>query len=182
MLQRRSVLKISGWRHLALTLVGSTLFCVYSRSWKDPTRLIYDVPASLAVFSFVARLVLEGVTTGITWRWASCLALLVAMTSVVTGREFLGWPISGHLSCVLAVALAQAGDPRLSVLERLLYWLPLPIIVAVRWSVFDQGQHGQSYAAVVFGLTGGLAVLLVTRISLTRSRPRAGMDPIHRLP
>jgi hypothetical protein len=151
------------WQFI-LACVGCAAFCVYSRSWKDWAHLVYDIPASLLVFAFIAQLVLEARHVGSVY-WLARFALLVAMTVVCAGRDFLHWPISGHLSCVLAVALVQAWDGRLSLAERLLYWLPLPIVLVIRWSVFDQGQHGQTYTALIFAVATGLAVAAASTTS-----------------
>ena len=145
-----------------LAAIGAAAFCVYSRSWKDWAHLVYDIPASLMVFSFVAQLVLESRHAGNAY-WLARLALVAAMTVVCAGRDFLHWPISGHLSCVLAVALVQSADARLVPAERWLYWIPVPIVLCIRWWLFDQGQHGQTYSAVAFGVTSALTVVLVSR-------------------
>ena len=44
-----------------LGAVGMVAFCIFSRSWQDVSHLIYDIPASFAVFSFVAQLLLEAI-------------------------------------------------------------------------------------------------------------------------
>jgi hypothetical protein len=166
---------------LLLGVVGLIAFCVYSRSWQDLPHLIYDIPAALAVYSFVAQVVVEWVARGMNVRVAARLALIAAMTVVCVGRDFLHWPISGHLSCVLAVALVQAADDRLSRLERLLYWIPLPIVLVIRWTLFDRGEHWQTYNAVLFAVAAAAPVALVMRRQLTapsrtqaqsRRRPR----------
>lgn len=151
---------------LVLGLIGATAFCIYSRSWKDAPHLIYDIPAGLVVYVFVAQLLLEVVYGGWTWYWGARLALLVAMAVVTTGREFQGWTISGHLSCVLAVALVQAADPRLAVAERIVYWLPLPIVLYIRWYIFDLGAHWQTYNAVLFAVLGAAPVMVMARMIL----------------
>ena len=153
-------------RHLLcqfiLAAVGATAFCIYSRSWKDWTHLIYDLPASLMVFWFVGHLVLEARHFAHA-DWLARLALLLAMTVVTVGREFLQWPISGHLSCVLAVALVQSADPRLFLAERWLVWLPVPIVIVIRWWLFDQGQHEQTYYALLFAVASAVPVVIVTQ-------------------
>lgn len=151
------------WQFL-LACAGSAAFCVYSRSWKDWAHLVYDIPASLLVFWFIAQLALEAQRAGSAY-WLARFALLAAMTVVCTGRDFLHWPISGHLSCVLAVAIVQFWDVRLPPGERLLYWLPLPIVLAIRWWVFDQGQHGQTYRALLFAVVTAVPVVLVAQRS-----------------
>jgi len=152
---------------LGLALVGVVAFCLYSRSWKDLPHLVYDVPASLAVFAFVAQLVLEARSPG-HWFWMGRAGLLVAMTVVTVGREFRSWPISGHLSCVLAVAIVQLADPRLHPGERLLYWIPLPVVLGIRWWLFDRGAHGQTYNAMLFAVAGAVPVVLIARLLVAR--------------
>jgi hypothetical protein len=151
------------WQFL-LACIGAAAFCVYSRSWKDWTHLVYDLPASLLVFAFIAQLALEARHAGSAY-WLARFAMLVAMTLVCTGRDFLHWPISGHLSCVLAVAIVQFWDVRLPLGERLLYWLPLPMVLGIRWFVFDQGQHGQTYRALLFAVLAAAPAVFVAQRS-----------------
>jgi hypothetical protein len=146
---------------LALTALGMVAFCLFARSWRDVPHLLYDIPASLAVFGFVAQLLLERFKDGPRRYWLARLGMLVAMTIVTVGREFGHWNISGHLSCVLAVALVQSTDRRLSVAERFCYWIPLPIVLFIRWFLFDQGNHWQTYNAVIFALLAPLPAMLI---------------------
>jgi len=150
---------------LALGAVGMVAFCVFARCWRDTAHVIYDVPASFAVFSFIAQLLLEGIRDRRTWFWTARFGLLVAMTVVCFGRHFFGWDISGHLSCVLAVALVQTADRRLPVAERAAYWAPLPLVLAIRWFLFDEGDHGQTYHAVLFALIAVLPAIGLARTS-----------------
>jgi len=149
---------------LGLALLGCAAFCVYARSWRDAAHGVYDVPASFATFAFVAQLVLEAARERPAAHWVGRVLLLAAMTAVVTGREFGGWNISGHLSCVLAIALAQAADPRLPMFERALYWVPLPIVLYVRWYCFDQGNHAQTYNALIFAAAAAAPVMALARL------------------
>jgi len=143
-------------------------FVAYSRSWKDWPHLVYDVPASFAVFAFVAQLLLELVKEGATGYWAVRLALLGAITVATCGREFLGWRLSGHLTCILAVALVQATDPRLPLSERSLYWIPLPIVLLIRWYRFDGNDHWQTYHALLVGTCVAIPVMLAARLAAPR--------------
>lgn len=144
----------------ALALVGMLAFVVYARSWKDATHLVYDVPASFAVFAFIAQLLLEWTKDAATLYWTARMGLLVVITVATVGREFLNWNISGHLTCVLAVALVQAVDPRLSFNERVLYLVPLPIVLAIRWWEFDGEDHWQTYNALIVGGSAAFLVML----------------------
>ena len=153
---------------LVLAAVGVVAFCLYARSWKDLPHLIYDVVAGAAVFSFIAQLLLEVIKDGGSWFWAGRFVLLAAMTIVTTGREFLHWGISGHLSCALAVALVQTADFRLAPTERALYWIPIPVVLLIRWYLFDRGYHWQTYNAVIFAIAGAVPIVLLARHGLTR--------------
>jgi hypothetical protein len=147
---------------LALALAGVTVFCVYSRSWQDFAHTVYDTAASLAVFSFIAQLVLEPPRWADGY-WRARFLLLAAMTTVTTGREFLHWPVSGHLSCALAVALVQGWNRRLPRWERWCYWLPIPLLLAMRWWLFDQGLHAQTGWAVLFAVASASFVIATGR-------------------
>jgi len=151
---------------LGLAFLGTLSYCIYARSWRDMIHLVYDIPANVAVFAFIAQVVLECIADGPGWHCGTRFALIVGMTVVCAGRDFAGWGISGHLSCVLAVALVQMADSRLPVGERLLYWIPLPIVLAVRWWGFDEGQHWQTYHAVVFGVLAAAPVIAIARLAL----------------
>lgn len=153
---------------LALAVVGSAAFVAYARSWKDLPHLVYDIPASFAVFAFIAQLLLESAKDGAGWYWAVRFAGLGAITLATVGREFLGWPLSGHLTCVLAVALIQAADPRLVPTERMLYWTPLPIVLLLRWYRFDGDDHGQTYYALLVGVGAAVPAVLAARFGLAR--------------
>jgi hypothetical protein len=156
------------WLQIALAIVGTTAYCCYARSWRSATHLLYDIPANLAVFSFIAQVLLEFIQQDLNRTTCSRLALLAAMTVVSAGRDFCKWNISGHLSCVLAVALVQTADPRLTAAHKLFYWLPLPIVLGIRWWIFDQGNHDQTYHALIFAVAAGLPVALVTAMTACR--------------
>jgi hypothetical protein len=156
---------------LALAVVGMVAFCLFARSWRDVPHLIYDIPASLAVFAFVAQLLLEWLKDGPHRYWWARFGMLAAMTIVTVGREFGHWNISGHLSCVFAVALVQSTDRRLSLAERICYWIPLPIVLVIRWFLFDQGNHWQTCNAVIFALLAPLPAMFIARAGRTADAP-----------
>ena len=52
------------------------------------------MPAGIAVFSFVAQLLIEDLEDGSALRIARVLVLAV-MTAVTVGRQYAGWMISG---------------------------------------------------------------------------------------
>jgi hypothetical protein len=144
---------------VALAFLGTVVYCIYGRSWKDAAHLVYDIPANLAVFAFIAQLLIESGRSRPDWCCGARLLLVAGMTAVCVGRQYFDWNISGHLSCVLAVAIVQTADPRLMTAERLLYWIPLLIVLIIRWWLFDKGQHWQTYNAIMFAvLSAGLIV------------------------
>lgn len=152
---------------LGLAALGMGAFVLYSRSWMDWQHLVYDIPAGLAVFAFVAQLILEAGKDGASAQLGVRFALLAVVTVATVGREFLHWPISGHLTCVLAVALVQLADPRLPLPERVLYGVPLPIVLLLRWTRFDEGDHAQTYYALLVGCLAAVPSILVARFRLS---------------
>jgi len=160
----------------ALACLGAAAFFIYARSWRDAAHLVYDVPASLATFSFIAQLVLEAAQRSFGWFWAGRAAVVVVLTVVTTGRQYGGWSVSGHLTCVLAIALIQSADARLPAWERLLYWVPVPIVLAVRWVDFDHGQHAPTYAAIAVGLSCALLAVLAGRLGGEAGARRRAQD------
>lgn len=153
---------------LTLALIGMAAFVTYSRSWKDLPHLVYDIPASFVVFAFIAQLFLELPKGSAGWYWTLRFALLVAITVATVGREFLDWNLSGHLTCILAVALVQTTDPRIALTERIPYWIPLPIVLLIRWYEFDGDNHWQTYNALIVASALAVPVMLAARIGLTR--------------
>ena len=141
--------------------MGSTAFCVYSRSWQDYYHIVYDLAAGVAVFSFIAQIVVEGIDDRPGPLWWLRAALLVPVSLIPAARVFLHWPISGHVTDVLLVAGLQAVDRRLKVWLRGLYWVPVAIAVWLRWFHFDRGGHREtSLAAMVAAGCLGLAALV----------------------
>ena len=138
-----------------LALVGASAFCYYSYSWIDPVHLLYDIPAGIATFAFVAQLPLELYRDGPRPFWLYRFAMLAGMTIATVGRQYGGWPISGHLSCVLAVALVQGADPRLYRVERILYWVPVPIVLYLRLALLEHDGHWGTCIAIIFALLWG---------------------------
>jgi hypothetical protein len=126
--------------------------------------LIYDIPAALATFTFIGQLIVEATGAGLGASWVARAAMIGALSVIAFGRELLHWPISGHLSCVLAIALVQAADPRLARPEKLLYWVPVLIVISIRWAVFDRGEHWPTYSALIAAV-----LLAVPAVVLLRS-------------
>jgi len=169
---------------IAMAAVGAGALCVYHRSWVDAAHVMYDVPAGLTVFGFAAQLVVEFDKEGAHRFWLYRIALFVAMSVVTVGRQYWYWPISGHLSCVLAVALVQTVDPRLPWFERLLYWAPVPIVLYLRLAVLEQGHHWGTYNGLLFAFVAaapGMMLAYANRSALMGEAPidrRAGRHRI----
>lgn len=136
------------------TAAGVLAFCVFSRSWEDGWRLLYDVSAAVAVYSFLSQVLAEGVARQTDCWWRARLAAAAAMTLCTVGRQWWGWNVSGHVSTVLATALLQGADSRLSWRVRSLYWVPLPLVLAIRIGVLDRGLA----APLGWGLLAGTAI------------------------
>jgi hypothetical protein len=66
------------------------------------------------------------------------------------------------------VALVQATDPRLTLTERVLYWIPLPMVLLIRWYRLDGDDHWQTYYAVAFAIGVALPVMLASRFAIPR--------------
>ena len=152
-----------------LACVGMVCYCIWARSWQDPAHLLYDIPANLVVFAFIAGWLLEGIRHERRVDWWCRLALIVAMTTVTVGRAYFGWNISGHLSCVGTVALVQLAAPQIRPIERWFYCFPLPFVLALRWFKFDNGDHWQTYSALIFS---GVAASVGIGCSRLARRPR----------
>jgi hypothetical protein len=154
---------------IILTLIGATAFCVFSRTWQDIWHLIYDIPAALAVYSFVAQLVAERVAGSRDGRWTARLIALSLMSVVTVGRQFAHWPISGHVTTTVAVCIIQLGDLHLPRLLRMLYLVPLPIVVAIRLFVFDRGLGAPLVSALVAGVLIGVIPVMLRGYGLSRT-------------
>jgi len=146
-----------------LTLIGATAFCVFSRSWADKAHLWYDIPAGLVTFGFVAQLVIEFPHNARSRFWRYRLAALIAMTVITVGRQYADWTISGHLTCVLAVAMIQAQDQRLSRLERIAYCTPISIVLYLRLALLEWGSHTATWNALIAGFFLGAGAIIAAR-------------------
>ena len=150
---------------IAMAAVGATALCIYHRSWVDAAHLFYDIPAGLATFAYVAQLPLEFRKDGAHRFWLYRLATLVAMTIVTVGRQYRHWPISGHLSCVLTIALVQTADPRLPWWERVMYWIPVPIVLGLRLALLEHGEHSGTFNAFVFAFLFAVPGRIIAHVS-----------------
>lgn len=164
-------LRISRWAQVTLTLAGSLVLCLYWQSWKDTPHLIYDVPSAISMCAYLSQILCEATARQMSPSWWARLLLVVPMSVIPSGREFLGWKISGHLTDMWAVALIQSVDGRLRCRERLAYWLPVPIVLWIRWFHFDIGGHGETFAALVAGTIMFLGYLSFLLAGLARPGP-----------
>ena len=144
--------------------IGGAAFLVYWKSWKDIPHLFYDIPASFTMNLYIGQIVLEGKKNKREVHWWARVLLLLPMSIVPMGRVFFNWNISGHLTDILAAASIQTTDKRLHTLEKILYWLPLPVILYVRWFLFDIGGHGETLNALLAGFLIFLSYYLIRRI------------------
>ncbi|UCH95920.1 MAG: hypothetical protein JSV88_03485, partial [Candidatus Aminicenantes bacterium] len=129
---------------LIIGLIGGTVFFFYWQSWKDIPHLFYDIPTGFAMSIYIGQIVLEVVKKKREVHWWARVLLLLPMSIVPIGREYFNWNISGHLTDMLAVAMIQTVDDRLRILEKTAYWLPIPVILYIRWFLFDTGGHGET--------------------------------------
>lgn len=155
----------------SFTILATAAFCVVVRCWRDPYHCVYDVLTGLVVLSFVGQLVIEALQEGTTAQWWGRALLLVPIGGVSAAALLLGWEISGHLTGLLIVAGAQSLDKRLSGLVRIAYWLPVPIALWLRWSIFDRGVHTETYSAVAVAAACLAALLAWRRFGAGRLPP-----------
>ena len=148
------------------TLVGAAAFIIYNHSWESPLRLAYDIPAALASYSLPALLLAEAVARARGPAWWGRLVAVAAMTAITVGREFAGWPISGHVTCVVAVAIILTIDMRLPAVLRVLYWAVAVGVVSLRVTALDDGIG----LPLVLGLVAGLIIGGAGAVAV---RPRA---------
>jgi hypothetical protein len=135
-------LEINRTLQLVLAVGGTGALFLYFRSWKSYRRLVYDIPASLAMCGYMAQFVCEAIAGLFTpWWWARAI-LMVPIAAIPAGRDGLGWRISGHVTTMLAVPLIQMMDPRIIWPERLIYWIPFPIVFLMHWYLWDRIEHG----------------------------------------
>ena len=148
--------------------IGGAALFVYWKSWKYLPHLFYDIPAGFTMSLYIGQIVLEGTKRKREVHWWARVLLLLPMSIVPMGRVFFNWNISGHLTDILAAALIQTADKRLHTLEKILYWLPLPVILYVRWFLFDIGGHGETFNALVAGFSIFLSYGIIRRVFARR--------------
>lgn len=157
-------LNINRRLQVVFALIGGTALCFYWQSWRDVPHLFYDIPAGLTISAYIAQILLEGMRNKREGHWWARVFMLLPMSVVPIGREFFQWHISGHLTDILAAAMIQTADKRLRVFEKILYWLPIPVILYICWFVFDTGGHRETYNAMIVGIPIFLCFSLIRRI------------------
>ena len=151
-------------------LLGGTALFFYWQSWKDIPHLFYDIPAGFTMSAYIGQMVLEYKRNKREAHWWARVLLLLPMSIIPLGRELFKWNISGHLADLLAVASIQTADKRLHTLEKILYWLPLPVILYIRWFLFDSKGHGETFNALAAGFLIFLCYCAIRRIILVRNK------------
>lgn len=145
-------------------LIGGAALFVYWKSWKDIPHLFYDIPAGFTMSLYIGQIVLEGIKSKREGHWWARVLLLLPMSIIPMGRVFFNWAISGHLTDILAAAMIQTTDKRLSTRERIGYWSPIPVILYIRWFFFDTGGHRETFNALAAGFLIFLSYYLIRRI------------------
>jgi hypothetical protein len=149
---------------LIFALLGGTALFFYWQSWKDLPHLFYDIPAGFTMSAYIGQIVLEGMRNKREVHWWARVVLLLPMAVVPMGRVFFNWNLSGHLTDMLAAAMIQTTDKRLRPLEKIAYWHPIPVILYIRWFIFDTGGHGETFNALAAGFSIFLCYWLIRRI------------------
>lgn len=161
---KRGNLNINRRLQVIFALIGGTALFFYWQSWKDVPHLFYDIPAGLTISAYIGQILLEGMKNEREGHWWARVLMLLPMAIVPIGREFFQWNISGHLTDILAAAMIQTADKRLRTLEKIIYWLPIPVILYIRWFLFDTGGHRETYNALIVGIFIFLCCGLIRRI------------------
>ncbi len=162
----KTTLHINRLLQFGLSIIGAMILVIFWQSWRDVAHLVYDIPTGLVISGYIAQIVCEGINRGFTSNWWIRVWLLLPMTIIPAGRWFLGWPVSGHLSIMLAVAVMQSLDKRLNVMERVVYWIPVPIILYMRWFYFDKDGHWDMYNALLVSVV--LIFVYMAGVGITR--------------
>lgn len=179
-MRKESVRKILFW---CGTLLGSAFFCIFfpSAHWRDTVHIIYDLTVSPLVSAYVTGVLLDGIYGERDEYWWARLLLIIPALLIPTGRRFLGWPISGHLTAMLIVAPAISFDRRLSRIVRTIYWLPLPYVLYLRWFSFDKDDHWQTYNCIIIAAASLLIVkLALIFYKLTKEKSSTAIKDIQR--
>ncbi len=157
-------LKINRLQQLIFALIGGTALFFYWQSWKDIPHLFYDIPIGFTMSLYFGQIVLESKRNKREVHWWARVLLLLPMSIIPMGREFFNWNISGHLTDMLAAAMIQTADGRLQTLEKIVYWHPIPVILYIRWFLFDTRGHQETFNALIAGFFIFLCYSLIRRI------------------
>jgi len=149
---------------IIFALIGGTAFFFYWKSWKDIPHLFYDIPTGFTMSLYIGQIFLEGIKSKREVHWWARVLLVLPMSIIPMGRELFNWNISGHLTDMLAAAMIQTTDERLPTLEKIVYWHPIPIILYIRWFLFDTRGHQETFNALIAGFLIFLCYGLIRRI------------------
>ena len=151
---------------VAVTALGTVLFCVWARSWQDAWHLVYDLSAAPVVFAFVAEVLFDPRPRVRDRGWWARGWLLLPLAVIPVGATFLHWPMSGHLFDVLVAATGYTLGPRRSKGSLVAFWLPVLPILYIRWQAFDVGGHHITYNA----LLAAIACVVVAKVAAAALR------------
>jgi len=163
---------------LAGTVIGAAVYCVLARDWQNVWDVLYDAPAALSVFGFLAQLLAEGIDGGRSaGRWVRPSAVIAALgivaATVIWQDRLMAGHISGHMTMVLLVAIIQSADGRLPLWIRMGHWVPVPIVAAMRVFVLHGRVEVGLVGGFVVGGVLGLGTVLLMRRTTRASRRRA---------
>ncbi len=149
------------------TLVPAVLYCWLLRDYDAVWDVAYDVPASLAVFSFLARLVVQGWTGPRSRRWRASFGAVFATLGIAALSRILqgwviSWHVSGHVTMTLLTALVLSAETRFPPWLRVLYWVPVPVVAAVRVFYLHDGIELGLITGLLIGGPAGAVVVLTT--------------------
>ena len=100
--------------------------------------------------------------------------MVVLLFAVTYGRQYYGWQISGHFTCVLAIALAQTTDKRLHWIERTAYWIPVPIVLCLRvFYLVPAGEEITTLTPLLVALPSGVIAAILAFSNRARQEERA---------
>ena len=162
---------------LAGTVIGAAAYCVLGRDWQNVWDVLYDAPASLSVFGFLAQLLAEAIDGGRSARgWVRPSAVLAALgivaATVIWQDRLMAGHISGHMTMVLLVAVIQSADGRLPLWIRAGHWIPVPIVAAMRVFILHERIEMGLVGGLVVGSVLGLGAAMLMRQTTRASRRR----------
>ncbi len=151
-----------------MTVLATAAYCGLARDWRSGWDVLYDVPASLAVFGFLTQLLVAVVVGRRAREWwarlvATVIALGVVVVSTVYADRLMPGHVSGHVTMTVLVAIVQSTDRRLPRWLRAGYWVPVPIVAVMRIFVLHGCIETGLVSGVLVGGALGLAASVVSR-------------------